>query len=117
MSEAIDSYLENLKNPKHLEDIKRLRGFLLERLPANAEEVFVYNMPSYQIGEHIVVSLNSQKNYMSLYMDMEVVERHRDALGKLDCGKSCIRFRKVDDLPLEVIETILIESIAKIETV
>ncbi len=57
-------------------------------------------------------AIASQKNYMALYMgclyaDDSEVERFRKrwaATGKkLDMGKSCIRFRKLDDLPLDVI--------------
>ena len=56
--------------------------------------------------------LASQKNYMALYMgclygDSSELERFRKrwtATGKkLDMGKSCIRFKKIEDLPLEVI--------------
>jgi len=32
---------------------------------------------------------------------------HRDALGKLNCGKSCIRFKKLAELPLDVLREIV----------
>jgi hypothetical protein len=41
------------------------------------------------------------------------VEAHRHALGKLDCGKGCIRFRSLDELPLDTISDILKEAHAK----
>jgi hypothetical protein len=58
------------------------------------------------------VCLASQKNYMSLYMgcvygDSELARSFRAEWAKtgkkLDMGKSCIRFKKLDDLPLAVI--------------
>ena len=56
--------------------------------------------------------LASQKNNMALYMsclysDGSELERFRKRLAatgkKLDMGKCCIRFKKIDDLPLDVI--------------
>ncbi len=58
------------------------------------------------------MALASQKNHfalyaMSLYSDKEKERRFREefikAGKKLDMGKSCIRFKKLEDLPLEVI--------------
>ena len=58
------------------------------------------------------VSLAAQKNYFSLYLfsvyqegpeDHWLRDEFRKAGKKLDMGKSCIRFRKLDDLPLDVI--------------
>ena len=56
--------------------------------------------------------LASQKNYMSVYLmciygDQDHAKWFREAWKKsgkkLDAGKGCIRFKKVDDLPLDVI--------------
>jgi uncharacterized protein YdhG (YjbR/CyaY superfamily) len=112
MPDSIDAYFANLKNPKHLDDLKQLRSFLQKRLP-DAEEDMRYGMPSYVNGEHVVVTMASQKNYMSLYMDMELVAARRDELGDLNCGKSCIRFKRLDELPLPVIGEILDETVEK----
>jgi hypothetical protein len=63
-----------------------------------------------------LAALASQKNYMTLYLntvygdpDTErwFHDRWAETGKKLDMGKSCVRFRRLDDLPLEVIgETI-----------
>lgn len=50
-----------------------------------------------------LVSLAAQKNYMSLYAcavidGKYVAEIYKDRLGKVDTGKSCIRFKKLSDL-------------------
>lgn len=112
MSDAVASYYENLKNPKHLEELKELWQFLTEQLP-EAEVDMSYGMPSLRQDENIVVTIASQKKHMSLYMDMDLVETHRDELGNLNCGKSCIRFTKLEKLPLEVIATIIQETLEK----
>ncbi|MFW5692267.1 MAG: iron chaperone [Chloroflexota bacterium] len=112
MRETIDPYFENLKNPKHHDDLRQLQAFLRQQLPEATEDL-TYGMPTYSQNDQVIVSMASQRNYMSLYMDMELVEQHRDQLGDLNCGKSCIRFKKLDDLPLDVIGTILKETIDK----
>ena len=57
-------------------------------------------------------ALASQKNYMSLYLmniygdkDTEewFVERYTASGKKLNMGKSCIRFKKLEDLPLDLV--------------
>jgi hypothetical protein len=59
-----------------------------------------------------MAALASQKNYMSLYLmtvygdkDTETWfhERYRASGKKLDMGKSCVHFRKLDDLPLDLV--------------
>jgi uncharacterized protein YdhG (YjbR/CyaY superfamily) len=112
MPSTVHEYLENPKNPKHRDDLTRLRTFLRDQLP-DAVEDLKYGMPTYSQGGDVVVAMASQKNYLSLYMDVELVEEHKSELGNLDCGKSCIRFKRVDDLPLDVIATILHETVEK----
>lgn len=112
MTQSVSDYLENPKNPKHGHDLMRLRDFLQAQLP-DAVEDMRYSMPTYSQNGQVVVAMASQKNYLSLYMDVDLVEEHKVELGNLDCGKSCIRFKQVDDLPLAVIATILHETIEK----
>lgn len=44
-------------------------------------------------------------------MDTTLVEKHRAELAGLDVGKSCIRFRKLEKLPLETVRMILRETV------
>jgi hypothetical protein len=48
---------------------------------------------------------------MSLYMDVDLVRKYRAALKHLDVGKSCIRFRRIQDLPLDTVTQILKETV------
>jgi hypothetical protein len=58
-------------------------------------------------------ALASQKNYCAVYLmssvanDRILKDAFRKAGKKLDMGKSCIRFRKLDDLPLDAIGSII----------
>lgn len=77
-----------------------------------------YGMQPYQTKsmkeptEWPVLALANQKNYLSLYVmateDGEyVAEKYAKDLGKVNVGKSCIRFKKLEDLDLEVLEKML----------
>ena len=44
-------------------------------------------------------------------MDVDLVQEHRYALKHLDVGKSCIRFKNIEDLPLETVQQILVETV------
>lgn len=77
-----------------------------------------YGMMPYQTksmkesGRWPLVALAPQKNYISLYIcdvvdGTYVAEIYEERLGKVDCGKSCIRFKHVSDLNLEVLREML----------
>lgn len=72
-----------------------------------------YGMPTYKVGEQSVVAFNRQKQYLCLYVNPAAVDPHRKALKalKLDCGKSCIRFKQPEQLPLELAEQMIAASI------
>lgn len=111
-SQEIDRYIAGLPAERQ-DEVAGLRAWIRETLPA-AEEVWVYGMPAVAADE-VVASYKSQKNYISLYMDVDVVADYRselDAAG-LNCGKACIRFRRLDQLPEETIKTMLRETAAR----
>ncbi|WP_405177319.1 DUF1801 domain-containing protein [Nocardia sp. NBC_01377] len=59
-----------------------------------------------------VVSLAARKNYVSLYISAlqdgrYIAEVYADRLGKVSCGKSCIRFKRLSDLDLDTVREIL----------
>lgn len=104
----VDEYLANL-DPDRKEALERIRSMILEIVPG-VVETMKYRMPTYEL-ENVVCAMASQKHYMSLYMDTSLVEKYKSELGNLDVGKSCIRFKKINDLPLNVIEKILVETV------
>jgi uncharacterized protein YdhG (YjbR/CyaY superfamily) len=69
-----------------------------------------FGMPTYDLAGR-VTAINSQRNYFALYADPSVVRRFRGKLKGLQCGKSCIRFRKLEDAPLPVLARIARESL------
>lgn len=110
--------------------IEAVRKVILANLPEGYEEGMDYGMIVYFIplsrypdtyNKHplAVAALAAQKNYLAVYLTcvysdvkyMEWFKRAFTAAGKkLDMGKSCVRFKSADDLPLDVIG----DAIAKI---
>jgi hypothetical protein len=82
-----------------------------------------YGMMPYQSksmkepGEWPVIAVANQKNYVSLYVTAVengeyVAEKYKATLGKVSVGKSCIRFKKFEDLNLGGLNK-LIKMVAK----
>jgi hypothetical protein len=100
-----------------------VRDVILKCLPAGYKEVMDFGMISYVIplstypttyNKHplMYAALASQKNYCSAYLMniygkpelMEWFEEEYRASGKrMDIGKACVRFKSLDDLPLELV--------------
>ena len=119
-AESVDEYLKEL-SPERQKAISTVRKLILDNLPKGYVETMLYGMISYVIPLKrypktynkkplTVVSLASQKNYMALYLmnvygdGEEEFKKNYIATGKkLDMGKSCVRFKSLDDLPFELI--------------
>jgi hypothetical protein len=124
-AKTVDAYLAELPDERR-EAIESVRRVIRKNLPKGYEEGMQYGMIGYFVphslypaGYHCdpkqplpFAGLASQKNHMSLYlMCVYGSEEHETWLRtawaktgkKLDMGKSCVRFKKVDDIPLNVI--------------
>ena len=121
-AKTVDEYLASLPADRR-DAISRVREVILKNLPAGFEEMMEFGMIGYAIplsrfpktynGHPLpVAGLASQKQYMAVYLmcvygEKKVLDwfvKEYKATGKrLDMGKSCVRFRKVDDLPLDVV--------------
>ena len=110
----VDQYLENLP-PDRRTALTQLRSLVIDVVP-DAVETLKYKMPTYTYGDHVLCAFASQKRYVSLYVDIELLEKHRQELEHLDLGKSCIRFKRIEQLPLDVVRTILSETVAKLSS-
>ena len=120
--ETVDEYLESLPDDRR-EAISAVRKAVNQGKPEGYAEELRWGMISWEIpletypetynGEPLAyVSLASQKNYMSLYlMGTYSDEGNRawfegtleDRGVKLDIGKSCVRFKRLEDLPLDLV--------------
>ena len=119
---TVDGYLAELPADRR-EAIEAVRGVILENLPGGYVEAMNWGMITYQIpldmyadtynGQPLMfAALASQKNHMAVYLtgiyiSDEAREQfeaaYRETGKRFDVGKSCVRFRKLDDLPLDLI--------------
>jgi len=122
---TVAQYLASLPDDRR-KALEAVRKVIRQNLDSDYEEGVQYGMIGYYVPHRVYpagyhcnprqplpfVCLASQKNYMSLYM-MCIYGNHEHAkwfqtawakTGKrLNMGKSCIRFKMVDDLALDVI--------------
>ena len=84
-----------------------LRKLVRETVP-DAVESIRYGMPYYNHHGDLC-AFAAQRRYFSFYVMSagEPIEPHRKALGQLDVGKGCIRFRSLDEVPDGVLAEIL----------
>lgn len=125
-AETVKQYLDELPADRR-QAIETVREVILKNLPEGYEEGMLYGMIGYYIpleeypdtynGQPLgIAALASQKNYMSLYLtaiysepnlEKNFTEKYKASGKKMDVGKSCVRFKSIDDLPLDVVaETI-----------
>ncbi|MCB0820474.1 MAG: DUF1801 domain-containing protein [Bacteroidetes bacterium] len=105
----------------------KLRNTILENLPEKFKEGMAYGMIGYVVPHEVYpagyhcdpklplpfMSIASQKNFIAFYhmgiyadkalLDWFVAEYPKYVKSKLDMGKSCIRFKKPDEIPFELI--------------
>ena len=121
----IEKYLSGLSDDRR-HAIEAIREVINRNLPKGYEEGMQWGMPSYFVphsaypaGYHCqpdqplpLVGLASQKNHMAFYgfcnyiddvLRNRFVEDWKKTGKKLDMGKSCVRFKKLEDVPLKVI--------------
>jgi uncharacterized protein YdhG (YjbR/CyaY superfamily) len=119
---TVDQYLDELL-PDRRAAIQTVRCTILENLPTGYEEAMNWGMITYQVpletcpdtynGQPLMyAALASQKNHTAVYLTgiygddttrEGFLTEYRATGKRLDMGKSCVRFRRLDDLPLEVI--------------
>ncbi|MEO7318317.1 MAG: DUF1801 domain-containing protein, partial [Chthoniobacteraceae bacterium] len=77
---------------------------LIHLVTPETVEAMQYGLPAF--GD--VCAFAAQKNYMALYVcEGEILKAHLAQLGKVSCGKGCIRFKRIEDLNLSAVESIL----------
>lgn len=130
MPTDIENYIQSLPKDRR-EVFSKLRTLVKKNLPKGFEETFQYKMIGYVVpkklypaGYHVTPELPlpflhiaSQKNglalyHMGIYSDPKLLkwfqtEYPKHSSSKLDMGKSCIRFRKLDDIPWKLLSELV----------
>jgi uncharacterized protein YdhG (YjbR/CyaY superfamily) len=125
-AENVETYLSELPEDRKL-PMQKLRKAILDNLPEGFSETMSYGMIGYVVphsiypsGYHCTpklplpfINIASQKNYISMYhmgiyanpkiYDWFCEEFVKVSKTKLDIGKGCIRFKKMDQIPYELL--------------
>ena len=125
-AKTVDEYISKVPSER-TEAISKLREIVRDNLPSGFEEGIGYKMIAYYVphskypdGYHCdpkvplpFINIASQKNFIALYhsgiyadknlLDWFVEEYPKHVNTKLDMGKSCVRFKKVENIPYELI--------------
>lgn len=119
---TVEDYLASLPEERR-EVVAAVRDAIVRHLPSGYQEVMNFGMISYEIplerypttynGQPLsYLALAAQKKHFALYLmcvyndekkQQWLKEQFTRAGKKLDMGKACLRFRKLEDLPLDVI--------------
>ncbi|MCF7808209.1 MAG: DUF1801 domain-containing protein [Candidatus Marinimicrobia bacterium] len=119
---SVTEYINDLPDDRKSQ-IEAARNVILKNLPDGYEEVMNWGMITYQVPLNVYpdtynkkplmyAALASQKNHMAIYFSgiymyddkqTSFEEEYRATGKRFDMGKSCVRFRNIDDLPLELI--------------
>jgi uncharacterized protein YdhG (YjbR/CyaY superfamily) len=127
---TIKDYLEEITEERKI-PFEKLRKTILENIPKGFEEGIGYGMPAYFVPHSIFpagyhcdptlplpfINLANQKGFialyhMGIYADNEIynwfVEEYRKRCKyKLDMGKSCVRFKKMEDIPYDLVAELM----------
>jgi len=133
---TVKDYLKELPTDRASSFIK-LRDTILNTIPKGFEEVMSYGMVSYVVPHAIYpegyhcntqlplqfTAIASQKNVIAIYHmgiygspklhDWFVTEYPKHCKTKLDMGKSCIRFKKTEDIPYKLIAELMTKITVK----
>ncbi len=121
-AKTVAEYLASLPEDRR-KALKAVRAAIRKHLPRGYQEVMQYGGISYVVplsrlpktynGQPLALAtLASLKNYMALYLNNVYgdpalaewfAEAYRATGKRLDMGKSCVRFRRLEDLPLDVV--------------
>ena len=123
---TIEEYISQIPEDKK-DYFLQLRQSILKNLPTGFTEQISYNMPGYVVplatypdgyhckkGEPLpFIHIAAQKNHIALYhmgiyampelLEWFQQEFPKHSTAKLDMGKSCIRFKKPDTIPFQLI--------------
>lgn len=122
MAGSVEDYLGELPQERR-EALQEVRKVVFDNLPAGYVETMNWGMITYEIPLErypdtynkrplMYAALASQKNHMSLHLmcvyshkesRIRFEEKFKASGKKLNMGKSCVRFKRLEDLPLDVV--------------
>lgn len=118
---TVEDYVGELEEPRKSE-ILRLHELIRKTVPNLKPHIqsgmlgygsYHYKYASGNEGDWMIIGLSSRKNYISVYVNavtpdgQYVAENYKSALPKASIGKSCIRFKKLEDVDQKTLARII----------
>ncbi len=117
-------YIAMIDDEKRQSEIQKIHDFITKEVPdlkAHIESGMIgygsehYRTKSGREGEWPVLMLSSRKNYIAIYSSCYesgkyITEKYKDKIGKSDIGKSCMRFKKFEDIDFDGLKELILES-------
>jgi len=119
-AKSVETYLAQV--PEDRKDLVLLLHKYIKKTVPKLKSHFAYNMLGYGSFPYLnykkekiywpVIALANQKNYISLYVcavdrGQYIAEKYKKELGKVSVGRSCIRFKKLEDINLAALKKVL----------
>ena len=121
-AKTVQEYINDLPDDRK-QSIKKVRNVILENLPKGIDENMNWGMIAYEVPLSefpntynkqplMFAALASQKNHMAVYLSgiyssdelrEKFIADYKETGKRMDLGKSCVRFKKIEDLPLKLI--------------
>jgi len=120
---TVAEYLGQIEQPRR-GDVEALHRMISKALPKLKPGIvagmigygsYHYKYASGREGDWPIIALASQKQYISVYVcasedGVYIAEKHKALLPKANIGKSCIRFKKLEDIDLKTLERVIKEG-------
>lgn len=122
-AKTVKEYMASV--PKECREIIKFLHEFIQKSAPKLKPHLAYNMLGYgsfpyknykkEIIDWPIIALANQKNYVSVYVcsitgKQYLAEKYKDQLGKVSVGKSCIRFKKLEDISLPVLKKVIKEA-------
>jgi len=121
-AKTVQEYVNSLPDDRK-QAIQKVRKVILDNLPSGIEENMNWGMIAYEVPLSVYpdtynkqplmfAALASQKNHMAVYLSgiysdeklrAQFIADYKEIGKRIDMGKSCVRFKKLEDLPLELV--------------
>lgn len=97
-------------------DDRRSQILLLRKMiidhPIGFKETMDYNLPSYVYDEKVIFAIANMKGHIGFYVcETDLKTEFKEVFKKYNCGKSCVRLKKVTEESLEDLNQVITQMI------
>ena len=105
---TVSAYLDGLPTERR-RALEILRA-MIEKAAPKAKPTMKYGLPSWEWNGPLF-ALAAQQSLMELYVaEADLVAKRKKTLGNVEIGTSCVRFKRIEDLNLEIVAALLADA-------